>query len=122
MPRPVDDALYHHLESQLMSRNVYLTAAGVVDGTLELVYETVMPEGGMDPRQVGSVVVILGEFESWEPCDVAATATNTDGVVLGTWFVDESWLRDLDADELTEEEFTALAIDAVRSWGPRADG
>ncbi|MFD1512888.1 hypothetical protein [Halomarina rubra] len=122
MPRPIDEALYHHLESQLMSRNVYLTAAGVVDGTLELVYETVMPEGGMDPRQVGSVVVILREFEGWEPRDVAATATNADGVVHGTWFVDESWLRDLEAGDLSEEEFSTLAIDAVRSWGPRTEG
>jgi hypothetical protein len=121
MPRPIDEALYHHLESQLMSRNVYLTAAGVVDGTLELVYETVMPEGGIDPRQVGSVVVILRQFDDWEPRDVAATATNPDGVVHGTWFVDEGWLHDLEAGELTEEEFSALAIDAVRSWGPRTE-
>jgi hypothetical protein len=119
MARPLDDALYHHLESRLMSRNVYLVAAGVVDDTLELAYETVMPEGGVDPRQVGSVVVVLREFDDWEPRDVAATVTNADGVVHGTWHVEEAWLRDLESGDLTEEEFSALAIDAIRSWGPR---
>lgn len=119
MPRPVDESLSHHLESRLMSRNVYLTDAGVFDGTLELVYETVLPEGGVDPHQIGSVVVVLREYDDWEPRDVAATVTNTDGVVHGTWYVDEEWLRDLEAGDLTEEEFSALAVDAVRSWGPR---
>lgn len=115
------EALADHLETNLMSQNVYLTDAGVVDGTLELVYETVVPAGGVPPRQVGQVVVALRDYEGWEHHDIGATVTNSEGVVHGTWEVRESWLRALDADELSEVEFSERAIDAVRGWGPRTE-
>ncbi|WP_254546380.1 hypothetical protein [Halomarina pelagica] len=120
MPR-VDEALYEHLEEHLMSQNVYLTDAGCVDGTLELVYETVLPTGGVPPRQVGSVIVTLREYDGWEPRDVGATVTNPDGVVHGTWEVRGSWLCALEAGDIDEHEFSRRAIDAVRAWGPRPD-
>lgn len=115
------EALANHLETTLMSQNVYLIDAGLVEGTLELVYETVVPAGGVPPRQVGQVVVALREYEEWEPRDIGATVTNTDGVVHGTWEVRESWLRALDEGELSEVEFSERAIDAVRGWGPRTE-
>ncbi|MFC6836880.1 hypothetical protein [Halomarina ordinaria] len=117
----IDEALYEHLEEHLMSQNVYLTDAGCVDGTLELVYETVLPTGGVPPRQVGTVVVSLREFEGWDPQNVGATVTNPDGVVHGTWEVREEWLRALDAGDISEEEFSRRAIEAVRAWGPRTE-
>ncbi|WP_254536895.1 hypothetical protein [Halomarina litorea] len=115
------DALADHLETNLMSQNVYLVDAGTVDGTLELVYETVVPAGGVPPRQVGQVVVALRKYDGWEHRDIGATLTNPEGVVHGTWEVRESWLRALDDGELSEVEFSEKAIDAVRGWGPRTE-
>lgn len=121
MPRPADEDIVEHLELHLMSQNIYLNDAGVVDGTLELVYETVLPTGGVPPRQVGQVVVTLQDYEDWEPRDLAATLTNPDGVVHGTWEVREEWLRAVESGEMTEEEFTERAIEAIRGWGPRTE-
>lgn len=121
MPRPADEDIVEHLELHLMSQNIYLNDAGVVDGTLELVYETVLPTGGVPPRQVGQVVVTLQDYEDWEPRDLAATLTNPDGVVHGTWEIREEWLRAVESGEMTEEEFTERAIEAIRGWGPRTE-
>jgi hypothetical protein len=115
------ETLADHLETTLMSQNVYLTDLGLVDDTLELVYESVVPAGGVPPRQVGQVVIALREYEDWEPKDVGATVTNPDGVVHGTWEVEESWLQALDEGNLSEVEFSERAIDAVRGWGPRTE-
>ena len=121
MPRPADEDLVEYLKTNLMSQNIYLNDAGVIDGTLELVYESVIPTGGVPPRQVGQIVVALRDYDEWEPQDVAATLTDPDGAVNGTWIVREEWLRALDEDEMTEEEFTSRAIDAIRGWGPRTE-
>lgn len=119
MARPVDEDLSDYLESNLMSQNVYLVACGVVDGTLELVYETVVPAGGVPPRQVGAVVTHLREYDDWEPQDVAATVTDRHGIVHGTWEVEANWLAALEAGDIDEYEFSERAIGAVRAWGPR---
>lgn len=121
MPRPADEDLVEYLKTNLMSQNIYLNAAGVVDGTLELVYETVVPTGGVPPRQVGQVIVALQDYEDWEPRGVAATVTDADGVVHGTWEVREEWLRAVEGGEMSEEEFTERAIEAIRGWGPRTE-
>jgi hypothetical protein len=115
------ETLADHLETTLMSQNVYLTDLGLVDDTLELVYESVVPAGGVPPRQVGQVVIALREYEDWEPKDIGATVTNPDGVVHGTWEVEESWLQALDEGNLSEVEFSERAINAVRGWGPRTE-
>lgn len=119
MVRPADDDLREFLESNLMAQNVYLVACGVVDGTLELVYETVVPEGGVPPRQVGAVVTQLREYDDWDPQDVAATVTDRHGIVHGTWEIAGEWLERLEAGDIDELEFSDRAIRSVRAWGPR---
>lgn len=106
---------YDHLENQLMSQNVYITAIGEVDDTLEIVYETVALGDGIPPRQIGSVVRVLQELDDWEPQDVGATVTTTDGLVRGTWEVREEWFRKLDRDEMSETEFSRRAIESIVS-------
>jgi len=103
------------LRDRLREEGMRVTAAGEVDGTLEVVYETAAPI--VPPGQVGRVLSALGEFEEYEPCEIGATVVDPDGRTVGVWSVRGEWLRALRNGEVAEEEELAQrAVDGIHNY------
>jgi hypothetical protein len=102
------------LRGRLQEAGLGVIAAGEVDGTLELVYETSAPV--VPPGQVGTVLSTLRAAEKWEPRDVGATVVDRQGETVGVWSVEGEWVRALREGELSEETFTQRAIDSIHNY------
>ncbi|MFC7007135.1 hypothetical protein [Halalkalicoccus salilacus] len=52
--------------------------------------------------------------EGWEPTTIEATVVNVDDDRRrGSWRMEESWLRALEAGELSEVEFSGRVLDTI---------
>lgn len=116
MPLETDDEHLERVSNRLMGRGVYFEAADREEDRLEIEYGTVAPGDGVPHQQIGKVINAFRELldEGWEPTTIEATVVNADDDRRrGSWRMEESWLRALEAGELSEVEFSGRVLDTL---------
>ena len=114
-PEPTSgDAVPGRLRDRLRSEGMRVTAAGEVDGALEIVYETTAPI--VPPGQVGHVLSALRAFDGYEPREVGATVVDREGRTVGVWSVRGAWMRALREGDLSESELAQRAVDSIENY------
>lgn len=102
------------VESRLTGFGVYLTEFSATETGYDLSYESIAAdETGVIPhREVGRVVNVFRDVEP-DPVDIEATVADLDGRQLGEWSVERDWLAALEADAMTEVEFSENVIEGI---------
>ncbi|MFC7222416.1 hypothetical protein ACFQKF_04590 [Halalkalicoccus sp. GCM10025322] len=116
MPLETDDEHLERVSNRLMGRGVYFEAADREEDRLAIEYGTVAPGDGVPHQQIGKVINAFRELldEGWEPTTIEATVVNVDDDRRrGSWRMEESWLRALEAGELSEVEFSGRVLDTI---------
>lgn len=116
MPLETDDEHLERVSNRLMGRGVYFEAADREEDRLAIEYGTVAPGDGVPHQQIGKVINAFRELldEGWEPTTIEATVVNADDDRRrGSWRMEESWLRALEAGELSEVEFSGRVLDTI---------
>lgn len=116
MPLETDDEHLERVSNRLMGRGVYFEAADREEDRLVIEYGTVAPGDGVPHQQIGKVINAFRELldEGWEPTTIEATVVNADDDRRrGSWRMEESWLRALEAGELSEVEFSGRVLDTI---------
>jgi len=108
------EGVYEQLEARLMSHGVYVEELDPGD-PLEITYETVLSAGGVPDQDIGRLCNVLLKLraDGWEPEDVHARAFDIDGEPLGTWHAEGDWFHALEADDITEVEFSERVLGTV---------
>ena len=103
------------LEDRLMGQGVYLTDLTESVGELTIEYESVAATDGFPKRQVGRVLQMVWDTREGggDAVSVAATVTDTDGEVLGSWRAENEWVEALREDDLTQMEFSEKVLDTI---------
>jgi len=105
------------IESRLMSHGVYVQAVDDTDG-YELRYESAAANetGRIQHQEVGDVITLIRDLhdDDWTGADIEATVTDFDGNELGEWHVEREWLAALEAENLSETEFSQKVIETIR--------
>lgn len=116
MPLETDDELLEQVSNRLTSQGVYLETADRDDDRLALEYETLAPGDGVPHQQIGTVINTFRDVieQGWEPTTIVATVRDVDeDSRRGRWRMDEEWLRELEAGELSEVEFSGRVLDTL---------
>lgn len=116
MPLETDDEHLERVSNRLMGRGVYFEAADREEDRLVIEYGTVAPGDGVPHQQIGKVINAFRELldEGWEPTTIEATVVNADDDRRrGSWRMEESWLRALEAGELSEVEFSGRVLETL---------
>lgn len=116
MPLETDDEHLERVSNRLMGRGVYFESADLEQDRLGIKYETVAPGDGVPHQQIGKVINAFRELldEGWEPTTIEATVVDANGGHRrGSWRMEEAWLRALEADELSEVEFSGRVLDTI---------
>jgi hypothetical protein len=116
MPLETDDEHLERVSNRLMGRGVYFEAADREEDRLAIEYGTVAPGDGVPHQQIGKVINAFRELldEGWEPTTIEATVVNADDDRRrGSWRMEESWLRALEAGELSEVEFSGRVLETL---------
>lgn len=116
MPLETDDEHLERVSNRLMGRGVYFEAADREEDRLAIEYRTVAPGDGVPHQQIGKVINAFRELldEGWEPTTIEATVVNADDDRRrGSWRMEESWLRALEAGELSEVEFSGRVLETL---------
>jgi hypothetical protein len=113
------EGTYDQIEARLMSHGVYVTDLdpGGESDPLEVTYETVLATEGVPNQDVGRLLNVLLAMreEGWEPERIEATAMDAEGNFLGTWHAEAEWFERLEADDLTEIEFSQRVLDTIET-------
>jgi hypothetical protein len=100
-----------------MSHGAYMQDVDTTDG-YELTYESASTNetGRIQHQEVGDVITLIRDLhdEDWDGADIEATVTDFDGRELGEWHVEQEWLAALQAEELSETEFSQKVIETIR--------
>lgn len=116
MPLETDNEHLERVSNRLMGRGVYFEAADREEDRLAIEYGTVAPGDGVPHQQIGKVINAFRELldEGWEPTTIEATVVNADDDRRrGSWRMEESWLRALEAGELSEVEFSGRVLETL---------
>lgn len=109
-----DDELATRIENRLMSHGVYVDRfeeSGA--GGYYLEYESLHADEGVIPhREVGRVINVFLDLhdDDWTGADIEAVVTDLEGNPEASWHVEQSWLAELTAGELSETEFSERVI------------
>lgn len=113
-----DHDLATKVENRLMSQGVYIDTFEETDhGGYYLEYESLYAEEGVIPhREVGRVINVFLDLhdDDWQGVDIEAVVTDLDGNPEGTWHVEREWLTALNADELSETDFSQKVIGTLQ--------
>lgn len=114
-----DDDVIEQVGYRLMGQGVYFESIDRYDDRIEIEYETIAPGEGVPHQQIGRMINIFREAidEGWEPVDIEATATSTDGDLRGIWRMDEEWLHALEDGELSEVDFSERVLQTLEEPG-----
>lgn len=106
------------LESRLTGFAVYLTEFSETDDGYEITYESIAADqaSAIPHREVGRVVNVFRDIED-DPVEIRATVRDMDSTTLGTWHAPRDWLAALEADEMTELEFSEKVVDSIEPAG-----
>ncbi|WP_331233090.1 hypothetical protein [Natronorarus salvus] len=117
-----EDEVIEQVGYRLMSQGVYFQSVEERGGELRIEYETVAPGEGIPRQQMGRVINTFRDAieEGWEPTGLHVAVYDTDGEFRGRWGMEAEWLRSLEAEELTEVEFSRRVLSTV-SFDERED-
>ena len=112
-----DEGLATRIENRLMSHGVYVNEFEVTpDGGYCLEYESLYADEGVIPhREVGRVINVFLELhaDDWDGADIEAIVTDLEGNPEGEWHVERAWLAALQADDLSQTEFSEKVIQTL---------
>lgn len=111
-----DDEILERVSNRLVSQGVYFEAAERTGDRLEIEYRTISPGDGVPHQQIGQVINTFRDVldDGWEPTTIEATVFDVnEGYRRGSWRMEEDWLRALEADELSEVEFSGRVLDTL---------
>lgn len=102
------------VESRLTGFAVYLTDFAETEDGYALTYESLAADdtGTVPHREVGRIVNVFRDIEE-DPVGIEGTVTDLDGTPMGEWTAEREWLAALEADELTELEFSEKVIESI---------
>ena len=117
-----DDPVIEQVGYRLMSQGVYFQSVERSGQALRIEYETVAPGDGIPRQQMGRVINPFRDAleEGWEPAGLDVWVYDTDGEFRGRWGMEAEWLESLEAEELTEVEFSRRVLSTV-SFDERED-
>lgn len=111
-----NDEILERVSNRLMSQGVYFEAADRGDDRIEIEYRTISPGEGVPHQQIGKVINTFRDVigEGWEPTTIEATVIDVEeGHRRGSWRMEEEWLHELEAGELSEVEFSGRVLDTL---------